>query len=113
MSQGYENRVGGLSKEPAETRQREKGDRQSTGQVERGRGKASLPGREKELEERARARRWGDCRQGGAGQRGGDREQQGEGDSQTVENEGRELGSRGKPRETPQGSLRVKRTGTE
>lgn len=73
---------------------------QSTGQVERGRGKTSLPGREKELEERARARRWGDCRQGGAGQRGGDREQQGEGDSQTVENEGRELGSSGKPRET-------------
>ena len=70
VSQGYENRVGGLSKEPAETRQREKGDRQSTGQVERGRGKTSLPGREKELEERARARRWGDCRQGGAGQRG-------------------------------------------
>ena len=29
-------------------------------------------GREKELEERARAR-WGDCRQGRAGQRGGDR----------------------------------------
>ena len=41
--------------------------------MERGRGKASLPGREKELEERARARRWGDCRQGGAEQKGGSR----------------------------------------
>ena len=41
--------------------------------MERGRGKTSLLGREKELEERARARRWGDCRQGRAGQRGGDR----------------------------------------
>ena len=51
----------------------EKRDRQSTGQVERGRGKASLPGREKEMEERARARRWGDCRQGRAEQKGGSR----------------------------------------
>lgn len=51
----------------------EKRDRQSTGQVERGRGKASLPGREREMEERARARRWGDCRQGRAEQKGGSR----------------------------------------
>ena len=33
----------------------------------------SLPGREKEMEGRARARRWGDCRQGGAEQKGGSR----------------------------------------
>ena len=33
----------------------------------------SLPGREKEMEGRARARRWGDCRQGRAEQKGGSR----------------------------------------
>lgn len=85
MSQGYENRVGGLSKEPAETRQREKGDRQSTGQVERGRGKASLPGREKDLEERARAKRQGQLQRRESKTEGWrQREWEGEGDSQTV-----------------------------
>lgn len=47
------------SKEPAEARQGEKRDRQSTGQVEEAGGQNQSP-REKEMEGRgARARRWG------------------------------------------------------
>ena len=41
--------------------------------MERLRGKTSLLGRKKELGERARERRRGDCRKGRAGQRGGGR----------------------------------------
>lgn len=74
MRTGYrraEQVVTGAAKSLQRPDRARKGDRQSTGQVERGRGKTSLPGREKELGREGRARRWGDCRQGGAGQRGG------------------------------------------
>lgn len=69
--------------------------------MERGTGKASLLQREKGLEERARAKRWGllqtrESRTEGWRQR----EREGEGDSQTAEDEGRELGSQARPRNT-------------